>query len=74
MKGKLGETCNSVQLFIRRGDVEKTKFPTKPANQNLKGALCKNVQITSDEVLIGRCAMSTRTGGATDPPVILTRY
>ena len=67
MKSKLGETRKSVHFFTRRGDVNKTKFPTKQANRNLKGALYKNVQIVSAEFLIGRSAMSTRTGGASPP-------
>ena len=67
MKSKLGETRKSVHFFTRRGDVNKTKFPTKQANRNLKGALCKNVHIISADFFIGRSAMSTRTGGASPP-------
>ena len=64
MKGKLGETRKNVHFLTRRGDVKKKQFPTKQANQNLKGALYKSAHIISADVLIGRSAMSTRTGGA----------
>ena len=70
MKGKVGETPQQCAVFTRCGDVKKAKFPTKQANQNLKGALYKTVHIISADFLIGRSAMSTRTGGASplDPP------
>ena len=67
MKSNAGETRKSVHFFTRRGDVNKTKFPTKQANRDLKGALCKNVHIISADFCIGRSAMSTRTGGASPP-------
>ena len=47
--------------------MNKTKFPTKQANRNLKGALYKNVQIISADFFIGRSAMPTRTRGASPP-------
>ena len=59
MKSNVGETRKNVHFFTRRGDVNKTKFPTKQANRNLKGALCKNVQIMSADFLIVRSAMLT---------------
>ena len=75
MKGKLCETRSSVHAFARRGDVKKTKFPTKQANRNLKGALCKNVQIIPADCFVGRSAMSTRTWGASPPgPPLIFRF
>ena len=67
MKGKLGGTRTSVHFFTRRGDVSKTKFPTKEANWDLKGALCKNGRIISTDFFIGRSAMPTRPGGKPPP-------
>ena len=67
MKSNVGETRKNVHFFTRRGDVNKTKFPTKQANRDLKGALCKNVHIISADFFIGRSAMSTITGGASPP-------
>jgi len=59
MKSKLGEIRKSAHFFTRRGDVNKTKSPTKQANRDLKGALCQNVHIISADFLIGRSAMLT---------------
>jgi hypothetical protein len=51
MKGKLGKTRERVHFFTWRGDMNKTKFPTKQVNRDLKGALWKIVHIISADFL-----------------------